>query len=125
MTDTAIQLRTVLEDYVQAALDHAVVSRDEGGVIEAHIDGFPAVRAYGDDTHECYRSLWKITEEWSRLWLQKGFRLPEFDGIDLNARREDVLKTYAESAGIGAPTENHFDDEVAFFSALDQLDAQG
>lgn len=62
--------------------------------------------AFGADSHECAAELYARLEDWIRVSLMAGHRLPVIDGIDLNSEADRILPTYQGSAA--SSTGNHF-----------------
>lgn len=114
-------LKTIVEDYISAALEHAVVAKDDAGFVSAYVEGFPGVRAHGDDSHACYRALWDQLESWVKAWLDGGYDLPAFNGIDLNTAGAQVLASYHDhrKPDVGLQELNLSGD--AFLSSLDEI----
>jgi len=112
-------LRTIVEDFVIAAMRSAAAESFEDGSVAATVPGCPGVITYGADQHECATELYARLETWVKLSLAASYTLPVIDGIDLNSQAGQVLATY--HGGPGSPAEGTFypdEDalEVAFRS---------
>lgn len=106
-----MNLSTIAEDYVIAAIKHSVVELSDDGTVGAYVPELPGVVAFGADVHECARNLYVHIEEWIRTALSRGYRLPVLDGIDLSADASSILASYhrdresAEGEGTFFPNE--------------------
>jgi predicted RNase H-like HicB family nuclease len=89
-----MSLTTIVEDYVVAALRHAVPETDEDGTFGAWIPEIPGLVAFGADVHECARNLYGLLEEWVRERLVVGDEMPVIDGIDLNSEAGQTRASY-------------------------------
>ncbi len=87
-------LRTIVEDYVTAALSQAVVEKLEDGTLAAYVPECKGVLAFGADHHECAAELYRRLEDWIKVWLTRGYKLPIIDGLDLNQDPQSILGTY-------------------------------
>lgn len=87
-------LLTIVEHYLFAALNMAVVETDDDGTLGAFIPICPGVVAFGADAHECALNLYRELEEWVRVSLEKGYDLPEIADINLNHDAARILTTY-------------------------------
>lgn len=90
-----MQLLTIVEEYIFAALRRAEAEETETGEVVATIPGFPGIIAYGTDRHECTVELLARMSGWIWLRLRSGHDLPAIDGIDLNREAELLLSTYS------------------------------
>jgi hypothetical protein len=73
-----------VEDYVDAAVRHAVSETLEDCTIAATIPEIFGVVGLGVNEEECLVNLRERVEDWVRLRLSSGQLLPVLDGIDLN-----------------------------------------
>ena len=89
-----MDLITIVEDYVNAAMRQASLEVLEDGSLVAWVPGLEGVVATGADRHECAEGLYRRLEEWVKVGLARGIRLPVFDGIDLNSDVSRTLATY-------------------------------
>lgn len=87
-------LLTVVEHYLFAALNIAVVETDDDGTLGAFVPACPGVLAFGADAHECALNLYRELEEWVRVSLERGYDVPEIAGINLNHDTARILATY-------------------------------
>lgn len=110
-------LLTIVEDYVLAALKHAVPEELEDGTIAATVPDAPGVIAFGADRHDCARDLFGRIEDWVRVSLTYGYQLPVLDGIDLNAESSSILATYGQSRN-HTEQSAFFENEEDLFSAF-------
>ncbi len=115
-------LPTVVEEYVIAALKHAVAETDEDGVVGAHVPEIPGVLAFGADVHECARNLYIRLEEWVRRALAEDWEVPVLDGVDLSANRDAILAGYRADAGSQETAARFFENETALEEAFRHVD---
>lgn len=117
-----IQLPTIVEHYVFAAIRHAVVEADdEDGILCAYVPQAKGVIVYGADVHECAAELYARLEDWVESFLRQGHELPVIDGIDLNADASRLLTTY-RSARNGKRAPNAvFETEEEFEAELERI----
>jgi predicted RNase H-like HicB family nuclease len=115
-------LPTVVEEYVIAALKHAVAETDEDGVVGAYVPEIPGVLAFGADVHECARNLYIRLEEWVRRALAEGWDVPVLDDLDLGSNREAILAGYRADADSQKTSANFFENETALEEAFRHLD---
>ena len=85
-----MQLITIVEGYIYAALQHAEVERMEDGTLVATVPELPGIIAFGADQHECSKELYRLIEESLRIWLRKGYDAPVIDGIDLSSEKTHI-----------------------------------
>jgi len=116
-----MQLRTVVEDYVNAALRSAVVETLDDGTLAAYVPLCKGVLAFGADVHECAVELYRRLEDWVKASLARGDTLPVIDAIDLNIEARRLLVTY-HSAEDGEAQNDVFDDEHDLEAAFDRQD---
>jgi predicted RNase H-like HicB family nuclease len=86
-----MQLTTIVEDYVYALMKMAQAEELEDGAIVATVPGAPGVIASGWDVHECSADLYARLEDWVKVRIQRGYRLPAVNGIDLNSPERRAL----------------------------------
>src|SRR5690349_18574292 len=111
-----MQLVTIVEDYVYAAMKRAIVEEMENGTVVATVPGCPGIVASGADRRECAIDLFRRLEDWVQLWLRRGYQLPAFDGIDVNT-------TEARELAGQSPTQPEPGAGVLFFRDEDELEA--
>src|SRR5438105_4432242 len=90
-----MQLLTIVEAYVNAAMEHARVEEQPDGTIAAYVPECKGVLAFGADVHECAADLYQRLEDWVRVSLARGNPLPIIDGVDLNPEARRILATYS------------------------------
>ena len=116
-----MNLTTIVEEYVAAAMRRAEAEKLDSGTIIAVVPGFGGLVATGVDPHSCAANLYGRLEEWIMVSIARGFELPVLDGIDPNSRHETLLETYdpnrIASARIDPP--NFYASEEEFEAALD------
>jgi predicted RNase H-like HicB family nuclease len=98
-----MSLTTIVEDYVIAALRHAVPETDADGTVGAWIPEIPGLVAFGADVHECARNLYGLLEEWVRTSLAAEHEMPVIDGIDLNTEAGQALASYHRDSAQSDP----------------------
>lgn len=117
-----LPLPTVVEDYVIAAIKHAVAEFSDDGTVGAYVPEFPGIVAFGSDVHECARNLYLHVEEWVRTAISQGYSLPVLDGIDLDSDTGRILTSYHQTS---EPTETRgafFENETALEKAFHYFD---
>lgn len=72
-----------VEEYIFAALRHAVPEIEEDGTVGAWIPEIPGLLAFRADSRECARNLYGLLEEFVRERLATGDEMPVIDEIDL------------------------------------------
>ncbi|MGH2583835.1 MAG: type II toxin-antitoxin system HicB family antitoxin [Dehalococcoidia bacterium] len=92
-------LLTIVEHYVMAAMKHAGSEQLEDGTIAATVPECPGVVAFGADHHECATELYARLEDWVKVSLAAGYKLPVIEGIDLNTEASQILATYHDGEG--------------------------
>jgi uncharacterized protein UPF0150 len=121
--------KTVVEDYLLAAMKRAEGVRDKNGTLVLTVPDFPGTVASGAEPLECLEDLYRRLEKWVLRSLKQGYPLPPLPVpggvIDLNSQASRALATYhKESTGpkgaddsvyIGEP-----DELDAFFKDLDR-----
>jgi predicted RNase H-like HicB family nuclease len=112
-------LITIVESYIFAALERALADSLEDGTVVATIPDFPGVIAYGADTHECARELYRLVEDTVRAWLANGYHVPILDGIDLNSAKGQVLASYHQHPESARPQGDFYEDEHALERACE------
>src|SRR5438105_6030016 len=108
-------LRTVVEDYLLAGVKTAEFERLEDDTVGATIPACPGVIAMGADARACLLDLYTRLEDWVRVRLAHGERLPVFANIDLNGDQGHALAAYHSAGSPQHPTE--------FFEGTEQLEA--
>jgi hypothetical protein len=122
-------IKTVVEDYLLAAMKRAEVARAKNGTLVLTVPEFPGTVACGADPLECLEDLYRRLEKWVLLSLARGYSLPPMpaqDGvIDLNTEDNRALAAYhkvsrapkdaEEATYIGGP-----DELEAYFADLDR-----
>jgi hypothetical protein len=99
-----MQLLTIVEHYVMAAMKRAVPEQLENGIVGATIPECPGVIAFG-------------VADWVKVSLSEGNPLPEIDGIDLNSNASQIVVTYHQGDGTSLNGE-FFADESALDAAF-------
>jgi predicted RNase H-like HicB family nuclease len=118
-----MQLLSIVEDYVMAAMRRAELEPMENGVVGATVPDCFGVVAVGADIHECSANLYARLEDWVRVSLERGYQLPVIDGIDLNTDAARVLATY--HGGRQRPSAGEFlCDESELQAAFEQWDEE-
>jgi predicted RNase H-like HicB family nuclease len=119
-----VQLTTVVEDDLTAALRRAEVEQTEDGTFVAWVSGLPGIIAGGADVHECARELYRRLEEWVMASLARGQKLPVLDGIDLNSDASRTLGTYHQGRleSARAAGRKVSEDEEQLEAAFEELD---
>ncbi len=115
-------LLTVVEQYVMAAMLRAQPDILDDGTVVATIRECPGIVASGADRHECTVELFARLEEWIRVSLTNGQRVPVIDGIDLNAVASQIVTGYHQNSVIAEPRE-FYEDEHALEAAFTRMDA--
>ena len=87
-------LLTIVEAWTLAALQTATGERLEDGTFVASVPGLEGVIATGADVHECLRSLYERLDDYVRVGLANGLRIPAIGGVDLNTDAARILATY-------------------------------
>ncbi|MBI2304769.1 MAG: type II toxin-antitoxin system HicB family antitoxin [Chloroflexi bacterium] len=75
---------TMLTEYVEKAMGHAIYEEMEGGGFFGHIPEFKGPWADGATKEECQARLRLVLEEWLVLALREDDELPEIEGVSLN-----------------------------------------
>jgi predicted RNase H-like HicB family nuclease len=117
-----LPLPTVVEEYIIAAIRHAVPETDEDGTVGAYVPEIPGLVAFGGDVHECARNLYMHLEEWLRRALTEGWQLPVLDGVDLASMRGAALRSYAPPGKGPRPGTSFFENEAALEEAFRHFD---
>jgi hypothetical protein len=110
-------LRTIVEDYIIAAMKRASYEPMQEGIMGASVPGCPGVLAFGADIHACAAALYVRLEDWIRVSLENGQQLPVIDEIDLNSEMGQLLASYhggSEPSVQGEFYENEDELEAAF-----------
>lgn len=77
-------IRYVLTEYVEHALELASYDKLEDGTFAGNIEQCPGVISFGKTLRECQSELRSTLEDWVLLGLKLGQKLPRIGGIDLN-----------------------------------------
>ena len=93
-----MQTITIVQDYVWALVKRAQIERLEEGGVAATVPEAPGVVASGDDLRECVDDLIKRLESWVNVGLEKRWRLPVVDDIDLNSEQGQALAAWHPGA---------------------------
>ncbi|MGI8553089.1 MAG: type II toxin-antitoxin system HicB family antitoxin [Dehalococcoidia bacterium] len=118
-----MQLLTIVEDYVLAALRRAIIEQLEDGTVGASIPECPGVLAFGADVHKCARELYARLEDWVRVSLERGNELPVIDGINLNTEASQILASYHPGAPIPR-TGTFYANEEELEAAFAEMDKE-
>ena len=110
---------TIVETYIFPALKCAMADTLEDGTLVATIPELPGVIAYGADTHECARGLYRLIEDTVRTWIANGCHVPVIDEIDLNANKSEVLASYHPHPESPQPSGEFYEDEGELERALE------
>ena len=89
-----MQLLTIVEAYVNAAMKQARVEEQEDGTVAAYVPNCGGVLAFGEDVHDCATDLYRRLSDWVRVSLERGNLLPIIGGINLNSEAGLILATY-------------------------------
>lgn len=117
-------LTTIIETYINLALQQAVATRQEDGSIAAYLPGFPGILGFGENEHACYKNLSLNLEAWLRLALAQGERPPVVGGIDLRTEAHEILASYSDDAGAEVPAPM-YENEQELERAFAEWDAAG
>src|SRR5688572_16744903 len=80
----ALKLRSMLSDYIRAAMRHARYELMENGRFYGSIQPCRGCWAEAATLEDCREELQSTLEDWLLLGLQLGHRLPVIAGINLN-----------------------------------------
>lgn len=114
---------TVVHDYVSVTMRRAYYETLEDGTVAGSVPGIMGVFAFGADQVECMKDLYAKLQDWVKVSLQCGNRLPVVDGIDLNPQSLQILASYRAGPEPKPPEGRVFltEDELeAFFDSYDQ-----
>jgi hypothetical protein len=116
------RLMPIVEEYVTAALRYAEVEQYDNGTLAAAVPG-TGIIVSAADRHACAAELYRRLQVWIQRSLERGWRLPVFDGIDLNVDAERVLATF-RPIPLPEPTADReiYEDEEQLESALRELE---
>lgn len=117
-----MRLPTIVEEYIVAAIKHAVAEFSDDGTVSAYVSEFPGVVAFGADVHECARNLYAHLEEWARTAVTHGYPLPVLDGIDPTTDTSGVLASYQPSSELARVQGDFFKNEAALEEAFRHFD---
>jgi predicted RNase H-like HicB family nuclease len=81
-------IRYVLTEYVEQALELASYDKLEDGTFAGNIVQCAGVISFGKTLRECQSELRSTLEDWVLLGLKLGQKLPRMGGIDLNHNSE-------------------------------------
>jgi predicted RNase H-like HicB family nuclease len=79
-----MQIRYILSEYVEKAMEKAVYDKLENGKYFGKIKPCKGVIAFGNSLSECERELQSVLEDWILVGLKLKHILPIIDNIDLN-----------------------------------------
>jgi hypothetical protein len=115
-------IKTVVEDYLLAAMKRAEVARAKNGTLVLTVPEFPGVVACGANPPECLEDLYRRLERWVLASLAGGYTLPPMttsEGvIDLNTEENRALAAYHQQSK--APKDA---DAPTFIGGPDELEA--
>ena len=77
----------MLTEFVEAAMGHAGYEKLDTGEYYGEISLCPGVWASEETLEKCRRELREVLEDWLRLKLRDGDKIPVIDEIDLNLQR--------------------------------------
>ena len=77
-------IRYVLTEYVEQALETASYDKLTDGTFAGNIEQCPGVVSFGKTLIECQSDLRSTLEDWVLLGLKLGHKLPRIGGIDLS-----------------------------------------
>ncbi len=78
--------KSMLLQYVEAAVKKADYKKLEDGTWFAEISGYPGVWANAKTIEDCRRELIEVLEEWILLKTRDHEEIPVVEGIDINVR---------------------------------------
>ena len=79
-----MEVRFVLSEYVERAMEHAVYDKLEDGTYSGVIPECRGVVAFSETLRGCEAEIQSVLEDWILLGLKLEHHLPVIDGIDLN-----------------------------------------
>ncbi len=79
-----MEVRFVLSEYVERAMEHASYDKLEDGTYSGVIPQCRGVIAFSETLREGEAELQSVLEDWILIGLKLGHHLPIVDGIDLN-----------------------------------------
>ena len=95
--------RTIVEDYVLAAMARVRHAWAENGTLVLTIPEFPGMVACGADVPSAMRDLYRRLEDWIQLSLERGYSLPimhaEEGDLDLNSSQSRGHIMYHSAPG--------------------------
>lgn len=77
----------MISQYVNKALQHAVVKQLDDGSFCATVRGLRGVIAVGDSADTCRRQLAEVVEEWILVRVARGLDVPTLGGVKVRVRR--------------------------------------
>ncbi|MGI8827321.1 MAG: type II toxin-antitoxin system HicB family antitoxin [Chloroflexota bacterium] len=87
-------LQTVLEHYAREAVKQATYEHLEDGSFVGRVPPLKGAIAFGPDAPQCESELLSVVEDWARVGVQRGLRLPVIGGVDLNTEEARKLAQY-------------------------------
>jgi hypothetical protein len=121
--------KTVVEDYLLAAMKRAEGARAPNGTLILTVPDFPGTVASGAEPLEGLEDLYRRLEKWVLLSLERGYPLPPMPTqggvIDLNTEANRVLATYHKESRIPKSVGEHVyiggpDELETYFADLDR-----
>jgi predicted RNase H-like HicB family nuclease len=79
-----VEVRFVLSEYVERAMEHASYDKLEDGTYSGVIPRCRGVVAFSETLRGCEAELQSVLEDWILLGLKLGHHLPVMEDIDLN-----------------------------------------
>jgi predicted RNase H-like HicB family nuclease len=79
-----MEIRFVLSEYMERAMDQAVYDKLEDGTFFGRIPACKGVVAFASTLRQCEDELRSTLEDWILVGLKLGHPLPVIAGIDLN-----------------------------------------
>ena len=89
-----MEVRFVLSEYVERAIERASYDKLEDGTYSGVIPQCRGVVAFSETLRGCEAELQSVLEVWNLLGLKLGHDLPVMEGMDLN-REPTVAATEA------------------------------
>jgi hypothetical protein len=116
-------LATVVESYVNAAIERAEVATLESGTLVATVPGCPGIVATGADVHQGSEELYHRLEQRVLISLARSQELPVIAGIDLNTEANRTLATYHSRRVASAQRSGDvFWNEAELEAAFEEMD---
>lgn len=117
-----MSLPTVVEEYIIAAIKHAVPETLEDGTIGAYVPEIPGLVAFGADVHECACNLYVHLEELVRAAVAGGMEMPVLDGVKLDVDSLQLRASYSQDAEPDTSVARFFENEEALEEAFRHFD---